>query len=337
MLEIVGPHMVASCYPKGCEVSGPERKVRCSDMAIVSESGRIVLPKLPAAPTFSLLSDPNTIKARYISTHHKPSVDGSSARQIRLSLIDQSHYMAAPKTDPSLPIVWRETADPEVYEAARVGRVFNQRRPKRYPIAVVLAEKDDHVLQAVKLANQLNCRVSVRSGGHSWAAWSVRDNAVLIELGKLKHISIDEEAMIATVSPSTTGQMLNEALSAKGLMFCGGHCPDVGLGGFLLQGGMGWNCRVSAAQSNELKRRTNRQSRTGDGHVKTLWLWMWLQPKAKLFTWIPKRIQTYCGQQKVQGLASQLSSLAFISKFGSRFQQCSPLHSSTPSPSIPKL
>lgn len=182
--------------------------------------------------------------------------------------------MAAVKTDPSLPIVWRETADPQVYEAARVGRVFNQRRPKRYPIAVVLAEDDDHVLQAVKLANQLNCRVSVRSGGHSWAAWSVRDNAVLIELGKLKHISVDEEAMIATVSPSTTGQMLNEALSAKGLMFCGGHCPDVGLGGFLLQGGMGWNCRVSAAQSNELKRRTDRQYRTGDGHVKTLWLWM---------------------------------------------------------------
>jgi hypothetical protein len=23
----------------------------------------------------------------------------------------------------------------------------------------------------------------------------------------------------------------------------GGHCPTVGIGGFLLQGGMGWNCR----------------------------------------------------------------------------------------------
>jgi FAD/FMN-containing dehydrogenase len=28
-------------------------------------------------------------------------------------------------------------------------------------------------------------------------------------------------------------------------MFPGGHCPDVGLGGFVLQGGMGWNCKVS--------------------------------------------------------------------------------------------
>jgi FAD/FMN-containing dehydrogenase len=73
----------------------------------------------------------------------------------------------------------------------------------------------------------------------------------LIELGKLKHISVDKEAMIASVSPSTTGQMLNDALSAEGLMFCGGHCPDVGLGGFLLQGGMGWNCRVSAVATSD--------------------------------------------------------------------------------------
>ena len=28
-------------------------------------------------------------------------------------------------------------------------------------------------------------------------------------------------------------------------MFPGGHCPNVGLGGFLLEGGMGLVCRVS--------------------------------------------------------------------------------------------
>ena len=153
--------------------------------------------------------------------------------------------MVIVETNSSLPIIWRETADPEIYEQARVGRVFNRRRPNRYPLAVVEAENDEHVQQAVKLAKQLGVRVSIRSGGHSWAAWSVRDNAILIDLGKLKQISVDEDAMIATVSPSTTGSTLNEALAARGLMFCGGHCPDVGLGGFLLQGGMGWNCKVS--------------------------------------------------------------------------------------------
>lgn len=153
--------------------------------------------------------------------------------------------MLPANVDPTLPIVWRETADATAYEVARVGRVFNHRRPKRYPIAVVEAENESHIVAAVKLAKQMGCRVSIRSGGHSWAAWSVRDNAVLIDLGKMKHIGVDETTKIATVSPSTTGNMLNDFLSQRKLMFCGGHCPDVGVGGFLLQGGMGWNTRVS--------------------------------------------------------------------------------------------
>ena len=143
-----------------------------------------------------------------------------------------------------LPIIWRDSSDTERYEEARVGRVFNQRRPARYPTAVVEAQSEDHIVKAVKLAIELNCRVSVRSGGHSWAAWSVRDNAILIDLGKWNYMSLDDEAGIFTVSPSTTGRMANKYLSDRGYMFPGGHCPDVGLGGFLLQGGMGWNCKV---------------------------------------------------------------------------------------------
>lgn len=143
-----------------------------------------------------------------------------------------------------LPIIWRQDAREEVYENARVGRVFNSRKPKRYPRAVVEASHPYHVQEAVQLAIKLGCRVSVRSGGHSWAAWSVRDNAILIDLGNMKHLEVDAEREIVTASPSTTGMMLNEKLLPYGLMFCGGHCPDVGIGGFLLQGGMGWNCKV---------------------------------------------------------------------------------------------
>lgn len=141
----------------------------------------------------------------------------------------------------SVPIIWKST-DPE-YERARVGRVFNHRRPSRFPIAVVEVTEEDHVVEAVKLARDNQARVSIRSGGHSWAAWSVRDNAVLIDFGKYKFIDWNEETKIVSVSPSTTGRELNGFLREKGMLFPGGHCPDVGLGGFLLQGGMGWVCR----------------------------------------------------------------------------------------------
>tara|TARA_R110002003_G_scaffold1389_12_gene22989 strand:+ start:5467 stop:5940 length:474 start_codon:yes stop_codon:yes gene_type:complete len=143
-----------------------------------------------------------------------------------------------------LPIFWRSASTKEEYERARVGRVFNRRRPSRFPVAVVEAENEEHILRAVQIAQRKSLRVSVRSGGHSWAAWSVRDNAILIDLGHYRQIELDELTGIVTVSPSTTGTQLNSLLREKGLMFPGGHCPDVGLGGFLLQGGMGWVCRV---------------------------------------------------------------------------------------------
>jgi FAD/FMN-containing dehydrogenase len=143
------------------------------------------------------------------------------------------------------PIVYRDSVDSDSFYNAAWGRVFNVRRDtSRRPWAVVSAIKPAHVKTAVDLAIQENRRVSVRSGGHSWAAWSVRDEAILIDFGAMKEIQYDEETKIASCSPSTTGKMLNGFLNEKERMFIGGHCPDVGLGGFLLQGGMGWNCKA---------------------------------------------------------------------------------------------
>ena len=152
--------------------------------------------------------------------------------------------MAQDSTGP-LPIIRRDTVPADAFHAAVWGRVFNAVRDDRLPRAVVSATCVAHVKQAVQLAVEERCQVSVRSGGHSWAAWSVWEDAVLIDLGGLKEISYDERSRIASCSPSTTGKELNEFLGEKSRFFAGGHCPDVGLGGFLLQGGMGWNCKVS--------------------------------------------------------------------------------------------
>ena len=70
------------------------------------------------------------------------------------------------------------------YEHARVGRIFNARRPDRFPAAVLLAADDDDVIEGVRLAAERGWTVTVRSGGHSWAAWSLRDGALLIDLGR---------------------------------------------------------------------------------------------------------------------------------------------------------
>lgn len=166
----------------------------------------------------------------------------------------------------SLPILWRDdevnksTADgkpSQEFLSSAWSHQFNLRRDvsTRVPRAVVHATQPSHVVEAVKLAQSLGVRVSVRSGGHSWAGWGVRDDAILIDLGALpggKHfqasylgegLEYDERTKIIAVPPSSSGRVVNTFLETKGRMFAGGHCSDVGLGGFLLQGGMGWNCK----------------------------------------------------------------------------------------------
>jgi FAD/FMN-containing dehydrogenase len=131
------------------------------------------------------------------------------------------------------------------YEQARVGRIFNARRPDRFPAAVLLAGNDDDVIMGVRLAAERGWPVSVRSGGHSWAAWSLRDDALLIDLGNLRDIGYDPATGVISARPAVQGGLeLAPFLAGRGRAFPGGHCATVGLGGFLLQGGQGWDSRA---------------------------------------------------------------------------------------------
>ncbi|WP_296666049.1 FAD-binding oxidoreductase [Demequina sp.] len=131
------------------------------------------------------------------------------------------------------------------YEQARVGRVFNARKPDRYPAAVLEVADAEDVVAGVRLAIERGWAVSVRSGGHSWAAWSVRDEALLLDLGALRAIEYDDATGVVSAGPATMGALeLAPFLTERGRAFPGGHCATVGIGGYLLQGGQGWNGRA---------------------------------------------------------------------------------------------
>ena len=130
------------------------------------------------------------------------------------------------------------------YEQARTRRIFNARRPDRFPAAVLLAASDDDVVAGVRLAAERGWPVSVRAGGHSWAAWSLRDDALLIDLGAMRDLAYDPATGEVSARPAVRGGLeLAPFLAERGRAFPGGHCASVGLGGYLLQGGQGWNGR----------------------------------------------------------------------------------------------
>ena len=130
------------------------------------------------------------------------------------------------------------------YEAARAATVWNARLPDRYPALVVEAHDVDDVVAALRYAKANRLQVGVRSGGHSWSANHVRDGGVLIDVHALDQARIDPERMVAVVGPGKGGSALAGDLAARGLFFPVGHCKGVCVGGYLLQGGYGWNSRV---------------------------------------------------------------------------------------------
>jgi FAD/FMN-containing dehydrogenase len=130
------------------------------------------------------------------------------------------------------------------YEQARCAAVWNARTPERYPDAIVLARSEDDVVRAVRWGGAEQMTIGVRSGGHSWAGNHVRDGGMLLDLSRLRAVELDVGAMSASVQPGCPGDELVAMLGEAGLFFPAGHCGGVGIGGYLLQGGYGWNGRV---------------------------------------------------------------------------------------------
>lgn len=130
------------------------------------------------------------------------------------------------------------------YEEARRAAVWNAFTPPRFPDLIVRAASDEDVVRAVRLARAEGMKVGVRSGGHSWAGNHLRDGGLLLDVSLLNGLRVDREAMKATVGPGARGNEVLAALAERDLFFPAGHCPGVALGGYLLQGGFGWNGRV---------------------------------------------------------------------------------------------
>jgi len=114
-------------------------------------------------------------------------------------------------------------------------------KPPRYPDAIVRAADDAEVLRTVAHARDTGLKLSVRSSGHNPARSVLRDGGLLLDLGAFSDIRIDPGRRTAWVGAGVRSASLATAAARHGLAFPGAHTPMVGLGGYLLGGGLGWN------------------------------------------------------------------------------------------------
>lgn len=138
---------------------------------------------------------------------------------------------------------WTRRGDGD-YETHRQAVIWNGRVPDRHPDAIVRPAAREEVAPIVAQAAAAGQLIAVRSGGHNWLGASLRDSGLLLDLGGLNDVELDGEARVARVGPGATHKLLADALVPRGLAFPIGHCPTVGLGGYLLAGGFGWNPRT---------------------------------------------------------------------------------------------
>ncbi|MFB6441947.1 FAD-binding protein, partial [Streptomyces sp. NPDC056411] len=76
------------------------------------------------------------------------------------------------------------------YEEARSAAVWNDRKPDRFPAALVRAASEDDVVRAVAHARERGLRVTVRSGGHNWSGAPLRDDALLLDVSGLRDLAL---------------------------------------------------------------------------------------------------------------------------------------------------
>ena len=130
------------------------------------------------------------------------------------------------------------------YERQRRAMVWNAIKPDRFPAAIVHTESEADVREAIRFAHQHHVKVAVRGGGHNWHNAALRQGSLLLDLSGLNQVDVHAGRRRAVVQPGVRGAALIARLAPHGLAFPIANAGQVGLSGFLLNGGLGRNYRV---------------------------------------------------------------------------------------------
>jgi FAD/FMN-containing dehydrogenase len=122
------------------------------------------------------------------------------------------------------------------YEDARLN--FNARFAVS-PFAIVFCQTVADVVNAVKWAQTSGIPIRVRSGRHNYEAFSIANDALIIDLNDLEQIQVDRPKQQVKIQAGAELLPVYEALSVEGLTIPGGSCATVGITGATLGGGYG--------------------------------------------------------------------------------------------------
>jgi FAD/FMN-containing dehydrogenase len=136
----------------------------------------------------------------------------------------------------------------------------------RFPAGVARCANASDVAQSILWAREYTVPFVARCGGHSYAGYSTTPG-LMIDLGLLNRIDFDPATRVATIGGGTLNSTLYPTLQKLGVTITHGRCPTVGVGGFFLGGGIGFNMRAHGLACDQL---VGTQLVTADGQVRTV-------------------------------------------------------------------
>lgn len=126
------------------------------------------------------------------------------------------------------------------YEEAR--SVWNGMVAKQPGLIARCADVSD-IQAAIRVAIDTGILAAIRCGGHSLAGFSTCDGGLVIDLSRMREVSVDPDARRARVAGGCLLGSIDTATQRSGLVFPSGVVSHTGASGLILGGGTGWLTR----------------------------------------------------------------------------------------------
>ncbi len=130
-------------------------------------------------------------------------------------------------------------SDPGYEEARTIWNGMVARRPGLIARCIDVID----VQNAVRIANDMGILTAIRCGGHSLAGFSTCDGGLVIDLSKMRDVSVDPDTRRARVAGGCLLGSIDTATQKAGLVFPSGVVSHTGASGLILGGGTGWLTR----------------------------------------------------------------------------------------------
>ncbi|XP_023338544.1 uncharacterized protein LOC111709168 [Eurytemora carolleeae] len=124
-------------------------------------------------------------------------------------------------------------------------RLVNNKACTARPYAIIRPRTTEDVALAVNFAHRHRIQISVRSGGHGYTCNQIKEGAILIDLRGLNKISLiktgkSRTGLAAVLGTGSTWGDVQRKIPLDRYSYPHGQCRSVGVGGYLLGGGVNW-------------------------------------------------------------------------------------------------